>query len=61
MGTPKRKTSKSRIRTRVHAQKKKLMGVQNCPKCGAPQRPHRVCPSCGTYNGRQVLIVSTDE
>ena len=22
--------------------------------CGAPTKPHSVCPSCGKYNGRQV-------
>jgi large subunit ribosomal protein L32 len=24
-------------------------------ECGEPSLPHRVCPSCGTYRGRQVL------
>ena len=23
--------------------------------CGEPMLPHRICPSCGTYNGRQML------
>ena len=30
--------------------------------CGAPAKPHSVCPSCGKYNGRQVTpVVSSDE
>jgi large subunit ribosomal protein L32 len=28
-----------------------------CPKCGDPKIPHRVCPTCGTYRGEQVLEV----
>jgi large subunit ribosomal protein L32 len=28
--------------------------VQTCPNCSAPRIPHRVCPSCGFYNGKQV-------
>ncbi|MBO4318486.1 MAG: 50S ribosomal protein L32 [Mailhella sp.] len=24
-------------------------------QCGAPTVPHSVCPSCGKYNGRQVI------
>jgi large subunit ribosomal protein L32 len=26
-----------------------------CPHCHAPKLPHRVCPSCGYYNGREVV------
>jgi len=31
--------------------------VNVCPKCGDPKQPHRVCPTCGTYAGRQVIEV----
>jgi large subunit ribosomal protein L32 len=31
--------------------------VNRCPKCGDPKIPHRVCPTCGTYRGEQVLEV----
>jgi large subunit ribosomal protein L32 len=61
MGVPKRKSSKRKIRTRFRSIKHKLVGTVPCPKCGAPHQPHRVCPSCGTYKGRQVLIISADE
>ncbi len=61
MGVPKRRTSKSKIRMRKASIKRSLVATNACPKCGAPRRPHRVCPSCGTYRGRQVLVISSDE
>ncbi|PIS41667.1 MAG: 50S ribosomal protein L32, partial [Candidatus Kerfeldbacteria bacterium CG08_land_8_20_14_0_20_42_7] len=26
-----------------------------CPKCKKPARPHRICPNCGYYKGRDIL------
>ena len=26
-----------------------------CPQCHKPKLPHRVCPHCGTYKGRDIL------
>lgn len=26
-----------------------------CPNCSAAVLPHRVCPSCGHYKGRQII------
>jgi len=59
MAVPKRKKSKMRVRQRKGQIKAELTQVQDCPSCGAPQRSHRVCPSCGQYRGRQVLTVET--
>lgn len=28
--------------------------VQECPNCGSPRIPHRVCMSCGFYGGEVV-------
>jgi large subunit ribosomal protein L32 len=30
----------------------------DCPQCTEPMRPHRVCPKCGYYKGREVVTVS---
>jgi large subunit ribosomal protein L32 len=30
--------------------------VQACKNCGAPRVPHRVCMSCGQYNGETVVV-----
>ena len=34
-------------------------GLVACPKCGALHLPHRMCPECGTYNGRQVKVIES--
>lgn len=62
MAAPKRKVSKSRLRQRKAAWNSKVphVGTTVCPECGAPRQPHRVCPSCGKYDGRQVLAVDAD-
>lgn len=60
MAVPKRKPSKSKIRSRKRSHKKSLVAAKACPQCGSPHRPHRVCPSCGYYRGRQVLTVDVE-
>lgn len=59
MGVPKRKPSKSRQRMRrAYNSVLKLPQLGVCPQCAAPHIPHRVCPACGYYKGRQVLTVT---
>lgn len=60
MAVPKRKTSKSkRDKRRTH---KKTSGPNTveCPQCGEAKLPHHVCPSCGSYKGREVIEAETD-
>jgi len=59
MAVPKRKKSKMRVRQRKGQIKAVLAQVQTCPNCGASQRAHCVCQSCGMYRGRQVLTIAT--
>lgn len=57
MAVPKRKHSKAR-KNKGRAHQKLFVGsISHCPQCNEPKLPHRVCPQCGTYNGRQVLEV----
>jgi large subunit ribosomal protein L32 len=54
MAVPKRKTSKSRRDKRRAQHGIESPRVNVCPTCGQPKRPHRVCPNCKTYKGREV-------
>jgi large subunit ribosomal protein L32 len=60
MAVPKRKKSKSRIRMRHRSHRTQFAAAKPCPQCGAPHLPHRVCPACGYYRGRQVLTIAED-
>src|SRR3954447_4914564 len=58
MGVPKRKPSRSRQRMRrAYNSVLKLPQLSTCPQCAAPYLPHRVCPACGYYKGRQVITI----
>ena len=58
MGVPKRKPSKSRQRMRrAYNSVLTLPQLSTCPQCGEPYRPHRVCPACGYYKGRQIVTI----
>jgi len=35
--------------------KLKVRALAECPNCGEMTMPHRVCPYCGYYKGKQVL------
>jgi large subunit ribosomal protein L32 len=61
MGTPKRKTSKMRLRTRKAANAWKAPGLFVDSKTGNRHRPHCVDPKTGTYRGRQVISQNVDE
>ncbi len=33
--------------------------LNECPQCHSPRMPHRVCPTCGTYAGREVVVLDS--
>ena len=55
MAVPKRKTSKSRRDKRRATHAIESPAVNICPQCKSLKRPHHVCPTCGTYKGREVV------
>jgi large subunit ribosomal protein L32 len=55
MAVPKQKQSHSRTNKRRSTHKISAPSVGACPNCGAPRLPHRVCPNCRTYAGREVI------
>ena len=56
MAVPFRRTSKRTKRFRRTHFKLKVTGLITCPQCGAMIKSHRVCPKCGYYGGKQVLV-----
>ena len=59
MAVPKQRTSRSRRDMRRAHDALHLPARSICPQCREPKLPHRVCPNCGTYRGREVIV--TDE
>ncbi len=58
MAVPARRVSHARRdKRRSSVWKMDAPSLQRCPKCGEYKRTHRVCDTCGYYNGRQVLSV----
>lgn len=56
MAVPKRKTSKARRdKRRTAKERMTITNVMECPQCHEAKLPHRVCGSCGYYNGKQVV------
>jgi len=60
MAVPKRKVSKTKARSRKASHRTSSPTVQSCPECGEAKQPHRACPSCGYYHGRQVITVEAE-
>jgi large subunit ribosomal protein L32 len=58
MAVPKQKQSHARTAQRRAQHKITAPSLNSCPQCHAPRRPHRVCPNCGFYNGREVAPVA---
>ncbi len=57
---PKRKHSKGRRdRRRAHDALEPQVLIA-CPNCGEKRLPHRVCPHCGHYAGREVIEIKKD-
>ena len=55
MAVPKGKTSKARRNSRRANWKLSLPGIVKCPRCAKMKLSHRVCKSCGYYDGEQVI------
>jgi large subunit ribosomal protein L32 len=61
MPVPKKRHSNTRTRQRRANWKLKALAFGKCSQCGAPIMPHHACKNCGTYQGRQVLKIETEE
>jgi len=55
MANPKRRHSKARRDKRRAHDALERPSISICPDCGEVKIPHRACPSCGTYKGREIV------
>jgi large subunit ribosomal protein L32 len=56
MAVPRAKTSKARTSRRQSINMKlNAPALIECASCGNRVVPHRVCPKCGFYRGKQVI------
>ena len=56
MAVPKRRVSKARRdKRRSNVWKLDAPELVKCSQCGELKRPHRICPECGSYNGKQYV------
>ena len=56
---PKRKYAKARRGKRRSHFGLNPLRLDYCPQCHSPKLPHHVCPTCGSYAGREVIEVKT--
>lgn len=57
MPNPKRRHSNTRSRLRRAHDFITPKSLSKCSGCGELIVPHRVCPKCGQYRGKQVLTI----
>ncbi|MBM3312703.1 MAG: 50S ribosomal protein L32 [Candidatus Aminicenantes bacterium] len=55
MPNPKRRHSHARKGRRRSHDGIAVPSFAGCPNCGTPKLPHKACPECGFYRGRQVI------
>jgi large subunit ribosomal protein L32 len=57
MPNPVKRHSKTRRNQRRAHDFLKPPALSLCPQCNEAKLPHRVCPKCGTYKGREITPV----
>ncbi|MDH3743921.1 MAG: 50S ribosomal protein L32 [Acidobacteriota bacterium] len=55
MANPKRRHSKARRDRRRTHDALTTPPTATCDNCGEAKMPHRACPHCGHYRGREVI------
>jgi len=57
VAVPKRRMSRSNTRSRRSQWKATAPALTACARCRQPKLSHTACPTCGTYDGRNILSV----
>ena len=55
MAVPKKKISSARGGSRRSHDALQSVSLSTCSSCQELRPPHRVCPKCGWYNGREII------
>jgi len=58
---PKRKLSSGRRDRRRAQDHLQAMNLVACSNCGEMRLPHTICPSCGHYQGREVVEIAKEQ
>ena len=58
---PARRVSKTRKNKRRSSYKKAAPTLVKCTNCGEMIAPHRACPACGFYKGKEVVSTKTED
>ncbi|MBI4201255.1 MAG: 50S ribosomal protein L32 [Chloroflexi bacterium] len=58
---PKKKRTHARQGNRWSHSQLRPVALTTCPQCRALKPPHLVCPNCGHYRGREVVVISRAE
>ena len=61
MGLPSKRRTKTSKRDRSSHFALKKTSLVKSPKCSKPALPHTACGFCGTYKGRQVLVIKAKD
>lgn len=61
MANPKRRHSSARQAKRRANWKLTTRSLSVCPHCKKSKLPHRICPACGYYKGKPVLVIKEKE
>jgi large subunit ribosomal protein L32 len=57
----KRKYAKSRQRERRGHQAIETPAMNTCPQCHSAKLSHHACPTCGNYNGREAIKITSSK
>lgn len=60
MAVPKSRVSKSAKGMRRSHHKLAIQSVNSCSNCANPKLPHRICPHCGHYGGKEIVKQSQE-
>jgi large subunit ribosomal protein L32 len=57
MAVPKRRKSSAARDARRAQHKISAPARSECPQCHQTKLPHRVCPECGYYDGKEIVEI----